>query len=260
LAITGLGTLWLSNEFLSVCARATVRWIVRFLVARGALAVFENHDDPAEFGLEAKTAQAIVVPGAGVSEADFSPTSEPASPPVKFAVLSRMLRTKGIAETVDAARALRAQGIAAELHLFGGPDPTNRDSFDERELRAFSAEPNVFWHGPTADVARVWRDHHVAMLPSYREGLPRALVEAAAAARPIIATDVPGCREVVRDGIEGLLVAPRESAGVAAAMKRLAGDPRLRLDMGTAGHRRFKEEFTESRVLAKIGALYRSLL
>jgi glycosyltransferase involved in cell wall biosynthesis len=260
LAITGLGTLWLRDDFRSICARAMVRWIVRYLVARGAVAVLENHDDPGEFGFRSDVANVIVVPGAGVNEADFPHTPEPPSPPVKFAIVSRMLRTKGIAEAVDAARLLRAEGTAIELHLFGSPDRTNRDSFDEQELRTFAVEPNVFWHGSTADVAKVWRDHHVAMLLSYREGLPRALVEAAAAGRPIIATDVPGCREVVRDGIEGILVPARQISAVATAIQTLAGDGAMRRRMGNAAQERFQAGFTEHHVREKIKALYRRVM
>jgi glycosyltransferase involved in cell wall biosynthesis len=258
LAITGLGTLWLNQDGLSIGARAVVRAIVRGLARRGAVAVFENHDDPHEFGLEPGADNVAIVPGAGVSATAFRPAPEPPSPPVKFAIVSRMLRTKGIAEAVAAASQLRAETI--ELHLFGSPDPTNRDSCTENELRAFAAEPNIFWHGPTDDVARVWQEHHVAVLLSYREGLPRALVEAAAAGRPIIATDVPGCREVIRDGVEGLLVPPKDADAAVSAMRRLAASTTLRQQMGDAARDRFEREFTERGVREKVGALYRRLV
>jgi glycosyltransferase involved in cell wall biosynthesis len=168
-----------------------------------------------------------------------------------------MIWPKGIAEAVEAARYARALGAPIELHLFGGLDPSNRRSIDEAVLREWSAEPGITWHGPTADVPRVWREHHVALFLSYyREGLPRTLVEAAAAGRPIVTTDVTGCRDVVRDGIEGILVPPRDSEAAGRALARLAGDPALRARMGAAANRRFREQFTEAAVQRVVGGLY----
>ena len=131
-----------------------------------------------------------------------------------------MIRPKGIVESVDAVRHARAAGAPVELHLFGDPDPDNPRSIPQATLAQWSNEPGITWHGHEADVARVWREHHVAMLLSYREGLPRSLVEAAAAGRPIVATDVPGCREVARDGQEGILVPLGDSDGGAGAHRR----------------------------------------
>jgi glycosyltransferase involved in cell wall biosynthesis len=259
LAVTGLGTLWTNKDASAVAARSFTRWVLRRLALRGACLVFENHDDPREFGLNPDAANVAVVPGAGVDPAAFPPAQEPPSPPVRFAVVARMLRTKGIAESVEATRRVRAEGHAIELHLFGTPDPANRDSCTALELKAWAAEPGIYWHGAADDVARIWRDHHVALLLTYREGLPRALVEATASARPVIATDVPGCREVVRDGLEGLLVPPRQAEAAALAMRRLATDERLRQRMGEAAHIRFRQYFTEAHVREKIGGLYRSL-
>jgi len=258
--VPGLGTLWSNADTGSVGGRALVRWLVRWLVAGGACMVFENHEDPKELGFEPDAANVTVIAGSGVDPAAFQPTPEPSAPPVKFAVVSRMLRTKGIAEAVAATRLVRAEGAAIELHLFGTPDLGNRDSCTEAELRAWSAEPGIHWHGRTDNVAQVWRDHHVAMLlTTYREGMPRALAEAAAAGRPIITTDVPGCREIVRDGIEGFLVAPRQSEAAAVALRRLATDQPLRRRMGDAAHARFRQGFTEADVREKIGGLYRAL-
>jgi glycosyltransferase involved in cell wall biosynthesis len=259
LAVTGLGTLWTKKDASAVAARSFTRWVLRRLAMPGACLVFENHDDPREFGLDPDAPNVAVVPGAGVDPAAFPPAPEPPSPPVRFAVVARMLRTKGIAESVAAARRVRAQGHAIELHLFGTPDPANRDSCTALELKAWAAEPGIYWHGAADDVARVWRDHHVALLLTYREGLPRALVEAAASARPVIATDVPGCREVVRDGLEGVLVPPRHAEAAALAMRRLAIDAPLRQRLGDAAHIRFLQHFTEAHVREKIGGLYRSL-
>jgi glycosyltransferase involved in cell wall biosynthesis len=180
---------------------------------------------------------------------------------VKVAVVARMIWPKGIAEAVEAARYARvALAAPIELHLFGGLDPSNRRPIDAAVLREWSAEPGITWHGATDNAPRVWRDHHIALFLSYyREGLPRTLVEAAAAGRPIVTTDVTGCRDVVRDGIEGILVPPGDIEAAGRALARLAGDPALRARMGAAASRRFHERFTEAEVERTVGELYRSL-
>jgi glycosyltransferase involved in cell wall biosynthesis len=192
---------------------------------------------------------------------DFPPTPEPPAPPLRLALVARMVRSKGIAEAVAATRLARARGVAVELDIFGAPDPSNPLSIAEAELRQWSAEPGVAWHGTTNDVARVWREHHAAIfLTYYREGLPRTLTEAAASARPIIATDLVGCREVVRNGIEGLLVPPRDVEAAASAIAKLASDAGLRARLGAAGHQRFQERLTEAAVTGAVVALYRRAL
>ena len=191
-----------------------------------------------------------------------------ASPPVKVAVVSRMIAAKavllfGVAVYVlfEAVRRARSEGAPVELHLYGAPDPSNRDAISEELLRRWSNEPGIAWHGRTEDVARVWREHHVAMLLSYyREGLPRTLLEAAAAGRPIITTDAPGCRELVRHRQEGLLVPPRDVDAAACALAELAGDPALRQQLGMAASARVKEAFTEDAIKQAVGRLYRALL
>jgi glycosyltransferase involved in cell wall biosynthesis len=260
LAPTGLGHLWIENGLIERLARPLVRLLVG-RVLRGASThyLFENADDPREFGLDPGGHDVTIVGGAGVDPAQFPASPEPPAPPVKVAVVARMLVAKGIAETVEAVRRARAQGAAVELHLYGAPDPSNRRSFSEAQLRQWSAQPGIVWHGPTDDVARVWRENHVAMLLSYREGLPRGLVEAAAARRPIIASDVTGCRAVVRDGIEGLLVPLGDVESAARAVATLARDAGLRARMGEAAHARFIERFTEAAVMRTATGLYAGL-
>jgi glycosyltransferase involved in cell wall biosynthesis len=255
LAVIGLGHLWVNDRAVNRIMRVVVRVAFRLLADRKTLLVFENHDDPREFGIDADANNVTIVPGAGVPVKAFAPSAEPA-PPVKFAVLSRMLHTKGIVEAISAARMARAAGAAVELHLFGAPDPANRDSCTASELGELCREPGVVWHGPTNDVAQVWRDHHAAILLSYREGLPRMLVEAAAAGRPIVATDVPGCREFVRDNIEGLLVPAKDAKAAASALVRLAADKELREQLGAAARRRFLEGFTEEAVVNTMRGVY----
>jgi glycosyltransferase involved in cell wall biosynthesis len=261
LAPTGLGLLWMVDDPFHRVGRWLIRWVVgRCLRGPQTFYLFENADDPAEFGLAATGCRVTLVGGAGVDPGEFQLSSEPPAPPVKVAVVARMVRTKGIAEAVAAVRGARGQGAPVELHLFGPPDPSNRRSFTEAELRKWSAEPGIHWHGESDDIARVWREHHVAMLLSYREGLPRCLVEAAAVGRPIVASNVIGSRELVRDGVEGILVPPGDVRAAAASLARLAADPGLRGRLGAAAHRRFRERFTEEAVKGVLGALYQRIL
>jgi glycosyltransferase involved in cell wall biosynthesis len=261
LAPTGLGHLWIEDGLAVRLARNVVRFIVgSWLRGPQTRYLFENHDDPREFGMNPDAANITLVGGAGVNPESFPRSDEPPAPPVKVAVVSRMIRPKGIVEAVEAVRQARAAGAPVELHLFGDPDPANPRSISQAILEQWSQEPGITWHGHVVDVARVWREHHVAMLLSYREGLPRSLVEAAAAGRPIVATDVPGCREVARDGKEGILVPLGDIEAAARALTVLAADQALRQRLGAAANARFHERFTAAAVRQTVQNLYRSLV
>jgi glycosyltransferase involved in cell wall biosynthesis len=257
LAPIGLGSLWMENSLPVRVARSIARTVIgSWLKGPRTRYIFENADDPAEFGLEAHKPPVTIVPGAGVDPKDFPASLEPPAPPLKVAVVARMLKTKGIVEAVEAVRRARALGAPVELSLYGSPDPGSRLSCTEEELGRWSAEPGITWHGATDDIAAVWRTHHVAMLLTYREGMPRALIEAAASGRPIVATDVQGCRDLVRDGQEGMLVPAHNPQAAARALVKLAGDPDLRARLGAAALARFQERFTEAEVRRAVASVY----
>jgi glycosyltransferase involved in cell wall biosynthesis len=185
----------------------------------------------------------------------------PPQPPLKVALVARMLWSKGVDLAVEAVRRARSRGLDVELSLFGVPDPSNRKAIPESTLQGWNAEPGIRWQGPTRDVTAVWRDHHLACLPSRGgEGLPRTLLESAAAGRAILTTDVPGCRHFVRDGIEGLVVPPDNAEALAAALVRLAGDPALVARMGEAARQRVLDGFTERAVMDAVKRLYQEAL
>jgi glycosyltransferase involved in cell wall biosynthesis len=258
LAPTGLGHVWSNDGVVERCARALARLVVGWWL-KGAETryLFENTDDPREFGLDPDKPPVTIVPGAGVDPVAFAPAAEPQAPPVKVAVVARMIAPKGIAEAVAATRRARALGAPVELHLYGAPDPSNRRSCTEAELRAWSREGGIVWHGPTRDVAAVWRENHLAMLLTwYREGVPRSLIEAAACGRPIITTDAPGCRDLVRDGLEGRLVPLRDSEAAARALVELAADADLRRRLGEGARARFLARFTEAEVRQAVASVY----
>jgi glycosyltransferase involved in cell wall biosynthesis len=259
-APTGLGHLWIEDGMAVRLARKIVRAVIgSWLCGPRTRYLFENRDDPREFGLDPDGAAVTIVGGAGVDPAKFPRSEEPAAPPLKVAVVARMIRPKGIVEAVDAVQRARAAGAPVELHLFGDPDPDNPRSIPLATLAQWSKEPGIAWHGRATDVTRVWREHHVAMLLSHREGLPRSLVEAAAVGRPIVATDVAGCREVVRNGREGILVPRGDADAAVRALVTLAADAGLRSRLGVAANARFHERFTSDAVRHTVRTLYLSL-
>lgn len=255
----GLGHLWIEKGPIETMLRPIVRFIVsRILATSQTVYLFENPDDPAELGLSPSRHRIELVGGAGVSPESFPLTPEPPSPPVRVAVVSRMTYPKGIPESIAAIRRAREMGADVELHLYGAPDPSNRRSMTEAELRAATGD-GISWHGPTGDVAAVWRDNHVALLLSHREGLPRVLVEAAACGRPIIATDVTGCRHFVRNGVDGVLVPRGDVDAAAKAIIRLAASEGYRSSFGKSAHARFCKEFAEVAVRNCLTRIYTDL-
>jgi glycosyltransferase involved in cell wall biosynthesis len=224
--------------------------------------VVQNPEDRAALvALGTDPQRILLIRGSGVDSSRFVALPDPAGTTVTVALVSRMLRDKGVLDAVAAIRLLRARGLPIELLLAGPTDPDNRGSLSAEQLLSLTTEPGVEWLGPVADVRVVWRRAAIAVLPStYGEGVPKALLEAAACARPIVASDVPGCREVVRSGETGLLVAPRDVGGLAAAIAALAGDPARRGAMGNAGRALIERDFAEKIVARQTLALYRAAL
>jgi glycosyltransferase involved in cell wall biosynthesis len=229
---------------------------------RGGRVIVQNPEDGAVlrgFGIAAR--RIALIRGSGVDTRHYRPLPDPAGDIVRVALVARMLRQKGVAEAAAAVRSLRARGLAIELLLAGPTDPDNRGSLDEAALAALVAEPGVTWLGRVADVREVWRRAAIAVLPSsYGEGLPKALLEAAACARPIVATDIPGCREAVRTGETGILVPPGDQAALADAIFALARDRELRRRLGQAGRALAEREFAEEIVARQTLEVYRALL
>ena len=223
--------------------------------------IFQNKDDLRVFeeaGI-VEAAQTVLIRGSGVDLEVFGFANEPEGSLV-VVLPARMLRDKGIVEFVEAARLLRDQGCSATFVLAGKLDAANPASLRQEELRQFERENGVQWVGHVNDMAALYRRSHIVCLPSYREGLPKALLEACAVGRAIVATDVPGCREAVRHGENGLLVEARSSRALAAALKELLENGDLRRKMGAAGRRIAESEFDVHSVVRATLGVYESVV
>lgn len=223
--------------------------------------IFQNPDDIAAFQTMhlVKDHQTVLIRGSGVDCSLFRPTSEPSGPPL-VVLATRMLWDKGVQEYVDAVRLLRERGISARFALVGSSDEGNPTAVPVHQLQAWHADGIVEWWGHVDDMPRVFAESSVVVLPSYREGLPKVLLEAAASGRAIVATDVPGCREIVRHEENGLLVPAQDPKALADAIERLLMDRDLRHKFGRRGRKIVESEFSVELVVRQTLDVYAELL
>ena len=257
-AVAGLGYLY-SGAGRAPLLASLLRMVMPFLVGSGRV-IAQNLDDAnllTTWGVP--KAQIRLIRGSGVDIRRFMPCPEPDGIPLVL-LHARMLWDKGVGEFVEAARLLKRQGPPVRFVLVGGPDPANPASVPETTLRAWVDEGVVEWWGQREDIPAVLAACSIVCLPSYREGLPTSLIEAAACGRPIVTTNAPGCREVVRDGDNGFLVPGRDAPALAQALKRLLSNPALRVRMGARSRERAEAEFAEARIVAETMAVYEELL
>ncbi|MCA0422051.1 MAG: glycosyltransferase family 4 protein [Proteobacteria bacterium] len=263
-ALTGLGFVGAGQDGKARLARCIVRRLVRPLADGHATRfLFENRTDPVTLGFDpGDTAKVTIIGGAGVDPDALRPAPLPPTPPLRVAMIARMLWSKGVDLAVEAVTRARTRGLDVTLSLYGAPDPGNPKAVERATLEAWSERPGIRWHGPTRDIASVWAAHHVAIQPSRGgEGLPRTLLESAACGRAMLTTDVPGCRDLVRNGIEGFIVPPDDTDALADALERLARNPDLVAALGAAARSRLIEGgFTETAVTDAVIALYRAML
>lgn len=257
-ALGGLGYLFTYRSMKSTVIKPLMAIAFRLLLKNHRCTlILQNSDDVDLMSQLIGQANIKLVRGSGVDLIEFYPKEEPPSPPVKVLMVSRLLWSKGIGEIVEAASLLKNQNIPIEIQVAGEPDPKNPASVSTQILSAWKHESLVTWLGPRNDIASLYQQAHIAVLPSYREGLPKSLLEAAACGKPIITTDVPGCREVVVTGENGLLVPVRDGAALAKAIKTLAEYPELRVRMGLLSRRKAEQEFDEKKIMEETLAVYK---
>lgn len=260
-AFTGLGFAFASNSLRARLIRPLIVWLMPYLLNdERSTVLVENPDDRAalvSIGIEADRVH--LVPGSGVDTDKFQPLPEPQGQ-VTAAFVGRLLDDKGVRPLIAAYDMLRGHGEKLRLLVAGDRDPANPASVSEGEVESWKRKPGVEMLGHVDGIRSVWERAHIAVLPSRREGLPVSLLEAAAFGRPIVATDVPGCREIARHDINAFLVPPDDPQALAAALAVLARDPALRMKFGAAGRRMAEAEFSKARVGEQVVALYNSLL
>ena len=263
-ALTGLGFLFAAKTLKARLLRFALVPVLRNIAGRqGVRFLVENPDD----GRTLRRLQIVpdhrlvLIKGSGVDVSHYSVLPEPVGGPIIIGCATRMLKIKGVADVVAAFRILHARGPNARLLLAGAPDPENHAAIPEADLRGWASEPGVEWVGYVADVREVWSRAHVAVLASLGgEGIPMTLMEAAACGRPLVATDVPGCREIVTENVTGLLVPPADPNKLADALERMVGDATLRRRCGRAARERVAGGLDAATVGRETIAVYRELL
>lgn len=258
----GLGYFFSSTTLKARLLRPLIQLGLKLLIDRHhCRLIVQNRDDLALL-TKAKVVRrerVALIRGSGVDILAFHPMPEPAGE-VTVALVARMLWDKGIHRAVEAVRLLRAEGVGIRLQLVGAPDLDNPTAIPEARLLEWAALDGIEWTGFQDDIVSVWRDCHIAVLPSTREGLPKSLLEAAACGRPLVATDVPGCRELVIDGVNGLLVPLKNTAALAAALRRLAADPALRAKLGHTARSIVEDELSDTHVTRQHIQLYADVM
>jgi glycosyltransferase involved in cell wall biosynthesis len=256
-AITGLGYTFIADTPKARILRWMIGMALRLLVDRGYnVALVQNPDDRTLLqALGIRSDHIVLIPGSGVDVERLHPTPEPEGR-TTVAFVGRLLDDKGVRTLVAAHRLLLAKGLPVALVLAGTPDPANPASISDHEVEGWNREPGITWLGHVSDIATVWARAHIAVLPSRREGLPKSLLEAAACGRPMVATDVPGCREVVLPDKTGILVQVDDPLSLAAAIERLATSPELRARYGSAARRLAIERFSADAIGSAIVNLY----
>ena len=261
--LPGLGVLFVNNDFRALMLRNIVK-IAYFMAffSKSSRVIFQNKEDLKLF-VESKivsSKKAILIRGVGVNIFKFKYTQEHSSTPI-VVLASRMLWNKGVGELVEAARKLRKRSVECRIVLVGVPDPENPMSIDEDTLKSWNDEGAVEWWGYREDMPKVLSEANIVVLPTtYGEGLPTILLEAASCGRAIIATNVPGCKEIVRHEENGLLVPVGNSEFLIASLCLLIGDQDLRKRMGICGRKIAEEEFSVEKIVAETVLVYEGLL
>ncbi len=261
-ALGGLGFVFSSPSRKASALRPLVARCLRAsLGGRKSRLIVQNDDDRTLLTQRRLVDASAVrlVPGVGVDLRQY-PQTEPPPPPLLVVLPARMLKDKGVLEFVGAARALRAAGISARFALVGAPDPENPASVSRAEIDAWVQEGIIEDWGWRNDMPEVFRRANIVCLPSYREGLPKVLLEAAAAGRAVVATDVPGCRDAVRHGVTGLLVPMRDERSLAEAIRQLLLDEDQRNRFGANARTWAQSEFNEEKIIAQTLAVYEELV
>lgn len=261
-AFAGLGSVFIAMGWRAQFLRKFLGMVLNAVLSlKNGKVIFQNRDDSSMFinaGI-IPSGKIALIKGSGVDMSSFKPVPEALGVPCVI-LASRMLLDKGVREFVEAASLLKAAGVTARFILAGNPDNENPTSISEDQLESWKESGAVDWWRHSDNMPEVFGKASIVCLPSYREGLPKVLIEAAASGRAIVATDTPGCREIVRHGENGLLVPIRDSRALADALRRLLDDRSLREKMGARGRQIAVSEFSVEKVISETISIYKELL
>jgi glycosyltransferase involved in cell wall biosynthesis len=261
-SITGLGYLFIHHSPHVALIRQLLKPIyTRAMNHPNQKVIFQHQGDLDAYqtlGL-VNPENAVIIPSSGVDLTRFQPKADPKGTPV-ILMATRMLWDKGIGDLIEATAQLKAGGIKVRVVLVGKPDEGNPTSIPEEQLQDWHSEGVVEWWGHQEDMPEIFAKSHIVVLPSHSEGVPKSLIEAAAMGKPIVATDLPGCREIVRNEWNGLLVPTNDAIALTKALERLMQDPALRKLMGENGRRIVEEQFADRIVNQRTMNIYDELL
>jgi len=256
-AITGLGYVFYWKNLFTSLVRPLVKCLYRYSL-RYTRVVFQNEDNRITFVSQGlvKPEQTFLIPGSGVDVKRFVPIARKESIPL-VVLPARMLMDKGIKEFIEAGKAVEQSGIKTRFALVGDIDPGNPSSIPVETLKSWLSDGGAEWWGWQDDMLSIYQRASIVCLPSYYgEGLAKSLIEGAACGCALVATDIPGCREVVQHGKNGFLIPPRDSAALADAVKKILEDDQLRKSMGEASRRLAIEVFDVNRIVESTIRIY----
>lgn len=252
-----------STGLTGLARRGALQWYARSLYGARTRCTFQNNDDLEEISaiVPEVRASSTLINGSGVDLSRFHPRIPASDARLTVTFIGRLIREKGIHEFMEGIETIcRTMSCPPRVVICGTVDQGNRSAVSSEQLSQWKTQDGIEFRGHVTDMVGVLNETDVAVLPSYREGVPRSLLEAASSGIPIVTTDVPGCREVVEDGVNGILVPPHDGSAVGNAILKLLGDAQLRQAMGTAGRRRMEERFDERLVVRDTIKVYKTLL
>lgn len=249
--ISGLGTVFIKESLIT----KVVKSLYKYSLGKSSKVFFQNNDDKQLFIINrlVQENKCDLLPGSGIDTNKFIPLEHEQSDNIfRFLLIARMLWDKGIGEYIEAAKIIKQKYPAVEFQLLGSLDAINTTAISKEQIESWIKEGLVTYLGVTDDVKEYIKKSDCIVLPSYREGTPRTLLESASMAKPLIATDVPGCRDVVDDGINGFLCEVKNAEDLADKMEKMINlNLEERISMGKAGREKMIKEFDESIVISK---------
>lgn len=258
--ITGLGYLNLSTKKIVKLIKSGVVFLMKVLcLSKKVRLICQNEDDYAYLSNKVIHKERLhLIKGSGVDIKKYTVIPEPETDKIIVSFVARMLKDKGVVELCQAAKIIKDLGYKnVNIRLVGDVHDANPNSLGKEQLQQWHDEGVIKWCGHQNNIVKVYQDSHIAVLPSYGEGLPKSLLEAAACGKAIVATDVPGCREICKNGVNGILVSPKDSESLANAIIDLANDIEKRLAYGIYGRKMVETEFSDDVINQQIYSLYK---